>query len=34
MGLSVGLHHMGTQKVEITPDGHAIIAGTDTLCGW
>ena len=33
MGLGVGIHHMGQQTIEIRKDGHAVVAGTDTLCG-
>jgi len=32
MGLPSGLHHLGSQSVEVR-NNRAVIAGTDTLCG-
>ena len=33
MGLPVGVHHLGSQTIEIKDNNRAVIAGTDTLCG-
>jgi len=32
MGLPSGVHHVGSQSVEVK-NNRAVIAGTDTLCG-
>ena len=32
MGLPSGIHHLGSQSVEVK-NNCAVIAGTDTLCG-
>jgi len=32
MGLPSGVHHIGSQSVEVK-NSRAVIAGTDTLCG-
>lgn len=32
MGLPAGVHHLGTQVVEVK-NNRAVLAGTNTLCG-